>query len=73
MKWCNENEIDVNDIFLIDQMASMQQHHSIESYAAICKQTSVIKNSSVKWSDPGHEVIFFLPFPCTLFLHIFDI
>ena len=44
MKWCNENEIDVNDIFLIDQMASMQQHHSNESYAAICKQDSVIKN-----------------------------
>ena len=44
MKWCNENEIDVNDIFLIDQMASMQQHHSNESYAAICKQDGVIKN-----------------------------
>ena len=44
MKWCNENEIDVNDIFLIDQMASKQQHHSNESYAAICKQDSVIKN-----------------------------
>ena len=44
MKWCNENEIDVNDIFLIDQMASMQQHDSNESYAAICKQDSVIKN-----------------------------
>ena len=42
MKWCNE--IDVNDIFLIDQMASMQQHHSNESRAAICKQDSVIKN-----------------------------
>ena len=44
MKWCNENEIDVNDIFLIDQMASMQQHHSNESYAGICKRDSVIKN-----------------------------
>ena len=44
MKWCNENEIDVNDIFLIDQMASMQQNHSNESYAVICKQDSVIKN-----------------------------
>ena len=43
MKWCNENEIDVNDIFLIDQMAAMQQHHSNESYVAICKQDSVIK------------------------------
>ena len=42
MKWCNE--IDVNDIFLIDQMASMQQHHFNESCAAICKQDSVIKN-----------------------------
>ena len=38
MKWCNENEIDVNGIFLIDQMASMQQHHSNESYTAICKK-----------------------------------
>ena len=45
MKWCNENEIDVNDIFLIDQMASMQQHHSNESYPTICKQDSVIKNN----------------------------
>ena len=44
MKWCNENEIDVNDIFLIDQMASMQQHHSNESYTAICKKDSVTKN-----------------------------
>ena len=44
MKWCNENEIDVNDIFLIDQMASMQQHHSNESYTAICKKGSVTKN-----------------------------
>ena len=44
MKWCNENEIDVIDIFLIDQMAAMQQHHSNESYVAICKQDSVIKN-----------------------------
>ena len=44
MKWRNKNEIDVSDIFLIDQMASMQQHHSNESYAAICKQDSVIKN-----------------------------
>ena len=44
MKWCNENEIDVNDIFLIDQMASMEQHHSNELYAAICKQDSDIKN-----------------------------
>ena len=31
MKWCNENKIDVNDIFLIDQVASIQQHHSNES------------------------------------------
>ena len=44
MKWCNENEIDVNDIFLIDQMASMQQHNSNESYTAICKKDSVTKN-----------------------------
>ena len=44
MKWCNENEIDVNDIFLINQMASMQQHHSNESYTAICKKDSVTKN-----------------------------
>ena len=44
MKWCNENKIDVNDIFLIDQMASMQQHHSNESYTAICKKDSVTKN-----------------------------
>ena len=33
--------------------------------------------SSVKWSDPGHflkyQGKFFLSFPCTLFLHIFDI
>ena len=32
--------------------------------------------SSVKWSDPGHflesQGKFFLSFPCTLFLHIFD-
>ena len=44
IKWCNENEIDVNDIFLINQMASMQQHHFNESHSAICKQDSVIKN-----------------------------
>ena len=44
MKWCNENKIDVNEIFLIDQMASMQQNHSNESYAVICKRDSVIKN-----------------------------
>ena len=33
--------------------------------------------SSVKWSDPRHflksQGNFFLSFPCTLFLHIFDI
>ena len=33
--------------------------------------------SSGKWSDPGHflksQGNFFLSFPCTLFLHIFDI
>ena len=33
--------------------------------------------SSGKWSDPGHflksQGKFFLSFPCTLFLHIFDI
>ena len=40
----NENEIDVNEIFLIDQMASMLKHHSNESYAAICEQVSVIKS-----------------------------
>ena len=32
--------------------------------------------SSVKWSDPGHflgsQGNFFLSFPCTLFLHVFD-
>ena len=50
MKWCNENEIDVNDIFLIDQMASMQQHHFNESYAAIGKKDSVIKNKLNKVS-----------------------
>ena len=44
MKWFNENEIDVNDILLIDQMASMQQDHSNESYTAICKKDSVTKN-----------------------------
>ena len=44
MKWCNEDEIDVNDIFLIDRMASMQQHHSNESYTTICKKDSVTKN-----------------------------
>ena len=44
MKWCNENETDVDDIFLIDQMASMQQHHFHESYATICKQDSIIRN-----------------------------
>ena len=45
MKWCNENEIDVNDISFIDQMASMQQNHSNELYAAICKQDSAIKKN----------------------------
>ena len=32
--------------------------------------------SSIKWSDPGHflesQGKFFLSFPCTFFLHIFD-
>ena len=37
MKWCNENEIDVNDILLTDQKASMLQHHSNESNTAILK------------------------------------
>ena len=44
MKWCSENVIDVNDIFLIDQMSLMQQHHSNESYTATCKKDSVTKN-----------------------------
>ena len=34
-------------------------------------------SSSVKWSDPGHilesQGKFFLSFPCTIFLHVFDI
>ena len=50
MKCCYENEIDVNDIFLSDQITSMQQCHSNESYAAICKQDSVIKNKLNKVS-----------------------
>ena len=37
MKWYNENEIDVNDILLTDQKASMLQHHSNESNTAILK------------------------------------
>ena len=44
MKWCNENEVNVNNIFLMDQMASMQQHHSNKSYTAICKKDSFTKN-----------------------------
>ena len=38
--------------------------------------TKIFIMSSVKWSDQGHflksQGNFFLPFPCTLFLHIFD-
>ena len=37
----------------------------------------ILLGSSVKWNDPGHflesQGKFFLSFPCTLFLHIFDI
>ena len=50
----------------------------IDSSFKICSNWNSFHNdSSVKWSDPGHflksQGNFFLSFPCTLFLHIFDI
>ena len=45
-------------------------------FKVLLPQSGRNNNGSVKWSDPGHflesQVKFFLSFPCTFFLHIFD-
>ena len=46
------------------------------SFRSARRISSYLVKSSVKWNDPGlflkSQVNFFLLFPCTLFLHIFD-